>query len=208
MPTTFDRLRLAIERQVSSDADVFKSGMGKESVEATLAETGLKLPAAYIDFLASLNGQGPTADVFFPPGQLKFLSLDEAMSLWRELKDYEDEDDMYFNEISDDGRIRSVVYDRRRFPIAYYELGTQYLFIDNIPGPSGVEGQIIFNPSEATFEVVASSFESMIDFLVDALENGTMRLARMPPEYGTGFWFETPQQRHVTFDVYHSLMSR
>src|SRR5689334_15452033 len=96
MATLFERLRLAIEQQIGPGIDVFQPGTPREEVEAALAETGLDLPNSYIEFLAAANGQAPDTSVLFPPGQLRFLSTDEALSQWRALHDFEDDEDQSF----------------------------------------------------------------------------------------------------------------
>jgi len=82
------------------------------------------------------DGQVPGAELTFPPEELKFLSLENAVEMWRRLGDFEDEEEP-FDELVDDDRVRHVVYHTKRFPIADYEIACATLFLDFIPGDRG-----------------------------------------------------------------------
>jgi cell wall assembly regulator SMI1 len=204
MQDALSRLFQAIETQTGMAELPFAGGADSAEIEKATDETGLQLPKDYKEFLRRHDGQLEDAELYFPPGQLKFLSIVGAMGLWRELKEYED--DEFFDEMEDEGRVRAVTHHSKRFPIAYYESGTQYLFLDYIPGDRGHKGQLIFNPAEASFYVLADSFSVLISDYLKLLEAGTARVVKQPPEYGEGYWFATADGEPLTFERYSELL--
>lgn len=149
---------------------------------------GVTLPAAVTEAFAAIDIVKPKVPVFLPFGRLQLLGQQAALRLWKELAEFEDEDaEEFFDETGDDGKVRAVVYDKRRFPLAYDESSTSYVFVDGIPGPKGADGQAIFNPSEASFEVLASSASKLFETLAAGLEDGSLMLAPVPKDQGEGF---------------------
>ncbi len=187
-----DRIKSFVAREVGPDIPVFSPGQDRSAIQLALRDVGQALPPSYLDFLGLADGQHAGCPIVFPPGQLKLLSCARAVALWAELKALADEDDAYFETTADDGRVRALLYDARRFPVAYDEGGLQYVFIDGVPGPNGRMGQLISNPAEATFEVIAPDFGSWIESLAAMLETGRARLMKAADEFGGGYRFESP----------------
>jgi cell wall assembly regulator SMI1 len=178
---------------------VVNPGLDDRRIDLLWAETGLPMPADYRALLRVFDGQEPGAALTFPPGKLEFLSLEGAVALWRALREFEDDPS---DDLVDDGRVRSMVYHPRRFPIAEYEVGVQDLFLDFIPGERGREGQVVFNPSEATFYVVAESVSRLIDDYVAILEQGQAKIV----DDGGLRRFVTASGEPLTFERYMQLV--
>ena len=163
----------------------------------------LKLPEEYKIFLQYCNGQSDPFTLTFPPDQLTFLSLDDAVQLWTELNLYPN--DHFFDQLEANGKIRSVLQHPRRIPIAYNETGGAYLFLDYIPGPRGKEGQLVFNINEVDCVVIEDSFYFLIQNYVRLLESGKVIVKKQPAEYGQGYWFVSAQDELINWTVYERL---
>lgn len=189
----------------ATGAEPFLSGEGAGDALLTRIEeeTGLQLPADYASFLREQGGQPADSLVVFPPGRLKFLTAEGVLRLWNELREYEDEE--FFDDEEDGGRVRAVVYHQKRLPIAYHEAGTQYIFLDYIPGSKGQEGQLIFNPSEASFFVLEPTFTGLTERYVSFVESGRARVAAVSPAMGGGFSFQTSAGEDLDFEKYREL---
>jgi cell wall assembly regulator SMI1 len=185
-------------------AHVFnEGGVDAETLAEFSQETGLSLPRDYQRFLERHDGQPVDSPLAFPPGTLRFLSLREALELWRELAEYEDA--QFYDEVEDEGRVRAVVYHKRRFPIAYDEGGVQYIFIDHIPGPQGKAGQLIFNPHESSFFVIADDFSDLVRRYLQLLESGKVSVKKVSAELGGGFWFQAEEGEPLTLETFREL---
>jgi cell wall assembly regulator SMI1 len=189
--TLAQKLRTFLAERLPADAEPLAAGRARAEILQTLQPAGSAPPPDLVDFLSGADGQPDYPPLWFPPGRLGLLSAAAAVQLWRELQEYEDdeENESFFEETGDDGKVRALVYDRRRFPFAYNEGSTQYLFIDHIPGPNGVDGQVIFNPSEATFEAVADSFSAYIERVMTLVEQGTAKIVELSADEGGGHAF-------------------
>lgn len=153
---------------------------------------GLTLPTAIVETYSVIDFTSSDNPIYFPFIPLQLLGKEAAIELWKELQSFEDEDAVeFFNSTDDEGKVRSIIYDKRRFPIAYDQLSTSYLFIDGIPGPNGANGQVIYNPTEASFKVLASSISDLFSLVADNLENGSLMFAPLPKEIGTGYHLVT-----------------
>jgi cell wall assembly regulator SMI1 len=153
----------------------FNAGLSDAQIDALWAPTGLPMPDDYRRMLRIFDGQAPGATLTFPPGRVRFFSLERAVAVWLDLKEFEDDEPS--DTLVDEGRVRLMVYHPRRFPIAEYELAVQTLFLDFIPGERDREGQVIFNPSEATFYVVAETLTQLFADYVSLLEIGRAKIA-------------------------------
>ena len=179
----------------------FNPGLSDAQIDASWAPTGLPMPDDYRRMLRVFDGQAPGATLTFPPGRLSFFSLERAVAVWEDLKEFEDEAS---DDLVDEGRVQSLVYHPQRFPIAEYELATQNLFLDFIPGERGREGQVIFNPGEATFYVVAETLTQLFTDYVTLLESGRAKIA----EEEMLRRFATASGEPLTFERYMQLVER
>jgi cell wall assembly regulator SMI1 len=147
----------------------------------------------------------PTGPVLHLPfGQLALLPKARAIALWEELKSCADDDEdvqRFFEETGEDGRVRAIVHDPRRFPLAYDEAAQAFVFSDRIPGPEGRDGQLIANPAEATLEVLAPGPEALFAALADLVEADEVRFAAVPQEYGEGYWLTARDGARVVREV-------
>ncbi|MDT0304002.1 SMI1/KNR4 family protein [Streptomonospora wellingtoniae] len=160
---------------------------------------GTLFPRDYQEFLKRVNGQPECGEVKFPPDQLTFLSVEEIASLWEEQLRFRD--DGLFHDFVGNGKVRSVLFHPGRIPIAQYQDGGACLWIDTIPGPNGLVGQIVFNFTEVDLAVVEDNFTALLGRYVHFLESGVASVLRVPHEYGEGFWFESGG-RYMDFSVY------
>ena len=203
MDKRIDTLFEAIKEQTHLNEPPFNEGLDSATIAAAEREVGHSLPDDYRVFLLRANGQSEGAQLMFPPGQLTLLDLQGALRLWRELLPYESEE--FAGEHEDEGRVLAVGYHRGRFPIAYYEVGTQYLFLDYLPGPQGKEGQIIFNPDEASFFAIANSFSDLLDTYIDSLTSRLAKIEARSPEFGGGFWFVTQEGAPIDYQAFIAI---
>jgi cell wall assembly regulator SMI1 len=178
---------------------IFNKPIEEEVLRKIEVDLPFRLPEDYIQFLNNADGQPIDTRVFFPPGQLRFLSLEEAKELWEELASYHE--DTFFDEFEDSGRVRAILYHQNRFPIAYYELGTQYLMLDFVPGPSGGVGQLIYNPSEATSVVLAKNTSIYFSKLLDATKDGFFSLTELDADSGGLILFQTRETGPKDYEI-------
>jgi cell wall assembly regulator SMI1 len=154
-------------------SDGFNAGLSDYQIDGLWAPTALPMPDDYRKMLRIFDGQAQGAALTFPPGRVTFFSLERAVAVWQDLKEFEDEPS---DTVVDEGRVRFVVYHPRRFPIAEYELAVQNLFLDFIPAERGREGQVIFNPGEATFFAIAETLTQLFADYVRLLESGRAKI--------------------------------
>lgn len=173
------------------------SGQAIADLESTIQ---MKLPEDYKDCLKYFNGQTDYYTLLFPPGQLVFLRTEQISEEYHMM--LENIDLTFYNEFEDQDRIRSISYHEKRIPIAYYESGFQYIFLDLVPGPKGIPGQLIFNINEAEFVVIASSVQELFSFYLESLKNEAFIIKKQPPEMGEGYWFVDVNNNHVEIEQF------
>jgi cell wall assembly regulator SMI1 len=198
-----ERLFALIQAQSGLRELPFNEGASEEDVRRLEETVGATLPDDYAAFLRRANGQSDWYALTFPPDQLAFLSVDEAIELWSELKEYGD-DEALFEDLQDDDKVRSVVQHAGRIPIAYNESGGSYLCLDEIPGPKGRPGQLVFNITEADLVVLEDSVTRLLEQYVSVLESGQATVEKQSPEYGQGYWF-TAGGDPIDYDTYRGL---
>ncbi|MFD0654282.1 SMI1/KNR4 family protein [Streptomyces malaysiensis subsp. malaysiensis] len=195
------RLNSIIEARVG-DISVFNSGCTEGELGQVERTLQVDLPGDYKSLLRSVNGQPDDCELRFPPDQLRFLSVEGVLSLWRNHLQFQS--DEFFDELTSDEKVRGTPFHPRRIPIAEYEDGGAYLWIDYIPGPAGRVGQIIFNFNEIDFAVLEDSVTDLFRRYVTILETGAASLAEAPPDYGDGYRFMVSDQ-YMDFAAYHDL---
>ncbi len=165
--------------------DAARLGLRKGATETSIvaAETFLntRFPADYRAWLSIADGQEIESLSILPTGGW-LISLDRLLEKWTDERkhDLEDYDDP---ETHGGGAIRPFVYHPRRITIG----GARFLDYDNtlldlVPGPDGVEGQVINFVTECDFVVLAESFDAYLDRVAELIE--TQQLVVGEDEYG------------------------
>ncbi|MBB4780143.1 SMI1/KNR4 family protein [Streptomyces rapamycinicus] len=201
MVSLLRRLNLCIGAQ-AGDISVFDTGCTEGEVEQVEQALRVDLPDDYKALLGCANGQPDDCELRFPPDQLRFLAAEGVLSLWRNHLQFQD--DEFFDELTSDEKVRVIPFHPGRIPIAEYEDGGAYLWIDYIPGPAGRMGQIIFNFNEIDFAVLEDTVTDLFGRYVTILETGAASLTEAPPDYGGGYRF-TASGRYMDFAAYCDL---
>jgi cell wall assembly regulator SMI1 len=141
-------------------------------MESTL---GVHLPGDYKALLRRANGQRNWSTISFPPDRLAFLGADDVLALWAEMNEYVDNE--YFDEFWFDDKIRAILHHPRRIPIAYYEAGQAFLWLDMVPGPNGHEGQLVFNIGESECVLLEDGVGVLLQRYADLLQSGLVSVA-------------------------------
>ncbi|MFC4007331.1 SMI1/KNR4 family protein [Nonomuraea purpurea] len=114
------------------------------------------------------------------PNQMVLLPLQDILTCWRDERAFEVENasdvEGMEEETSGSDRIRGfpTVTHAGRLPIAEQE-GSTYMYLDFVPGPAGVLGQVIFSKNECEFLVAGNDFGNFLARYVDLLERDVLR---------------------------------
>jgi cell wall assembly regulator SMI1 len=198
--TLLQKLFSILEQQTGLNPLPFNAGCSAAQITEAERLFSVELPDDYKAFLRHCNGQNDDFLLTFPPDQLVFLSLAEAMRLWQDLTTVPD--DQFFDTFEAGGRTRNVVQHYRRIPIAHNESGGAYLQVDYIPGPNGKEQQLVFNINEVDNVVIENDFTSLITSYVLLLGKGVVKVKKQPPEFGEGYWFVSAQDEPLDWATY------
>ena len=157
-------------------------GLAKGASEKSIAAAEKKLGARFPpDVRASFlvhDGQVDEPGVQLWPWARRLGSLESLTACWTGDRKYFDERTMAerLDWLSDDRKVRQVHLHPRQVPLGgsrHWDYGR--LLVDLIPGPEGVEGQIIAR-DDIDLVFVAPSFGALLDRIATGLEDGTMVL--------------------------------
>lgn len=154
-----------------------RPGAAEAELVACERVIGRPLPADFRAWLQRHNGQDMERHCEFAPGCNWLASAEGIARQWLDEAQWAEDDDVG-GEPQCRGRVRSVVFDKGRIPIAgslYWDGDRVYL--DFSPGPQGTPGQVIALTSECDFEVLGSSFGAFMRGYVALLERGDLRAA-------------------------------
>lgn len=157
--------RVGVEPQLNPPA----SGDAVRSLEETL---GRALPESYLASLRVHDGQPRHAGVRWLGGGL--ASLADLRAEYERHYAREEADEL-FDLFSVDGVVRASIFHPGRLPITgvpFFDGDNTYL--DFIPGPKGVEGQVIKLISECDFVVLGSTWGEVLDWYAGAAERGDL----------------------------------
>lgn len=154
-------------------SDARRLGLRKGATETSILAAemlmNVRFPADYRAWLAIADGQ-ETESLSILPTAGWLISIDRLLEKWIADRRY-DLEDYDAPETHGGGAIRPFVYHPRRITIG----GATFLDYDNtlldlVPGPDGVEGQVINFVSECDFVVLADSFDAYLDRVAELLE--------------------------------------
>ena len=154
-----------------------RPGASEAELAACERVIGRSLPADFRAWLQRHNGQDMERHCEFAPGCNWLASAEGIARQWLDEAQWADDDDVG-GEPQCRGRVRSLVFDKGRIPIAgslYWDGDRVYL--DFSPGPQGTPGQVIALTSECDFEVLGTSFGAFMRSYVALLERGDLRAA-------------------------------
>jgi len=181
-----DGMRALWERLESRMADQEQpSRLRPPATEAAIsaAEATMKL-AFPPDFRASLlvhdgqdDGEGDLDTLQWLPNQAPLAPLDRIVDQWRQhCRTYEQFHAGEEPRPIEGGALYHYFWHPRRIPIAGNPWFDQdNIYIDFIPGPSGVAGQLVEFGKSAFGAVLAPSFGEALAIFADALESGEYR---------------------------------
>jgi cell wall assembly regulator SMI1 len=196
MEKLIEKLFVHLKQQTGLASLPFNGPAAIEAITSAEQELRCKLPADYKDFLRVHDGQSDPFTLTFPPDDIAFLSNDLNAV----------DDNAFYDTFDTTGRVRNVLYHRGRIPIAYNEVGGAYLMIDNVPGPKGKVGQLVFNPNEVDVVVVADNLTGLFENYVQLLDAGRMFIRKQPQDVGEGFWFVSAGDERLDWRAFQSLL--
>ncbi len=147
----------------------------EEAIRAAEDIMGLRFPEDFRASLAIHDGQDPGYGVEWPPGGGRLAPLDAIVKQWQDEQDWVEPNDPGLNSLDLEDRLRTVLRDPRRIPIAgnlYWDQDNMYL--DLVPGPKGTEGQVLQLVSECDFQICGRSFEDFLERFIELLETGKL----------------------------------
>jgi cell wall assembly regulator SMI1 len=162
------------------------------AIAAAEQTMGIVFPSDFKRSLRVHDGQDMGAQRFVFPGIERLASLAAMASQWKEERSY---DEVQGESLSDDGWFRLDLYHAKRIPIAgipHWDGDRGYL--DLVPGPAGVSGQILQLTSECDFVVLARSFTDMLVQTVEMLERGELVLDGDQLALASGHWAGHPAE--------------
>jgi cell wall assembly regulator SMI1 len=153
-----------------------RDGASEAAIAELEAGLGVELPDDFKDWLRLHDGEDHAEDrVEWLPAGGRLLPVAVILERWRDEQEWVEPDDEGFDYVADDERIRCVVRHPKRIVIAGNQWGDgDNTYLDLIPGPSGVVGQVIVATTECDFEVVGTSFLDFLSRWVSAFEAGTL----------------------------------
>lgn len=185
----------------------FKDGVSEEDISKLEMHLGKDLPEDFKEFLQIYNGQKDKTFNWLPDN-LKLFGLDEISKSWdHELSIMPMIGERAFFTYHFQDKIKSLIFHHDRIPIAEFEEGSCNIFIDNIPGPKGKEGQLIFNVNECDFIVLADNFKDLISFYVKLLENGKLKFIEEPVSHESKFSIKSASGEPINGDRWLKLLS-
>ncbi len=173
--------RLAAQAASAGVALRLRPPASEAAIRAAEHAIGLGFPDGFRASLRVHDGQEPGDDdlacAAWLPGQAPLASVDRIVARWRvecatHAAHHADEAAI---EIAD-GRLLHYLWHPRRIPIAgnaWFDQDNTYL--DFVPGPRGVAGQLAIFGKGTSGAVQAPSFEVALTLFVEALERGTWR---------------------------------
>lgn len=180
----------------------FRPGIPGEFIKAAERKLKTRFPDDYRQFLRLCNGHDSNILNWLPDGMM-LLELDDVVKIWESDMFFFDEDDMekFFHKYSTNGKTRMIVYHPQRIPIIELE-GEAAIYIDQVPGPTGIEGQVILSIDELEFMVIAESFKGFLARYVTLLEQGKLIFQRMEEDNREFFAIKTANGEYLSTSVF------
>lgn len=154
-----------------------RDGASEVAIAELEQALGLELPADYKAWLRLHDGEDDVnGRVEWLPAWGRLLPIAVTLERWRDEQEWaQTDDDEAFGYLMDDERIRGVVKHAKRIVIAGNRWGDgDNTYLDLIPGPKGMVGQVIVATSECDFELVGTSFLDFLTRWASAFEAGTL----------------------------------
>lgn len=156
----------------------FNSGASREEIESAEKHLGVSFPASYRNFLLQHNGQEVVEDFNWLPGSGALYDVQTIIEVWNDEQAWYEGDPESFADYMDDDKIRFVIAHPKRIQISNSEYRDgDAMYIDYIPGPNGIKGQIIAMTSECEFEVVGANFAEFLEKYSRLLEKDRIHVS-------------------------------
>jgi cell wall assembly regulator SMI1 len=145
-------------------------------IAAAEAVIGRRLPAAFRASLAIHDGQESDYEVEWLPTRGCLAPLSEVVAQWQYARGWDD--DSFYDALDDADRVRCLVSHPGRVVVGnsiYFD--GDGLVLDLIPGPAGVEGQVLAFVTECDMVTVGSGFDDFMARLVALLDRDLLTVA-------------------------------
>jgi ankyrin repeat protein/cell wall assembly regulator SMI1 len=155
----------SLERLVTDEKVIFRPNAPEQDIIEAEKKMAVTFPQDFRESLSIHDGQEHTEASWIPgvTQEMRLLPLEEILELWQDFPHPMEDDQELFDEASDDGKTRLIPFHPKRIPIAYDETADAYILLDFIPGPAGIEGQLIYNSEDADFVVLANNFRMFLE---------------------------------------------
>lgn len=184
----------------------FRSGANAKAIDDAEIHLSATFPMDFRELLLMNNGQKENI-LDWLPDHMTLFGIDEIVQTWDyELSIMPKIGEHTFNTFHFHDKIRALIFHRERIPIAQYELGACEIYFDFIPGPKGVEGQLIFNITEADFIVLTDTFHELIAHYVDFLEDGDLVFSKNPKGSESKYALKTKSGKSINGNIWLELI--
>jgi len=178
----------------------FNPGTSLEKIEDLEQKLNFKFPADYKELLQLCNGQklsSPSCYFNWLPTRMRLLPIDEIFEEWEYSLQFVEKEflEEFWDVYHEEEQIRSILYHKQRIPVASIE-GIADLFLDNVPGPSGVINQLITNYNECDYVVLAVNFTQLINRFLNLIEKGILKFRKIPSKYSEGYELYCPNEKY------------
>jgi cell wall assembly regulator SMI1 len=179
----WDRLESWFRDHLPDRSLALRPGASEADIARAESRLGVRLPADYRASLRVHDGQD-TPDVHWLPAVERLGSLASLVACWERDRAAWDAADPAgrVDSLDRTRRVRQVHDHPRQIPIAG-SLHWDYdrLLLDHIPGPAGVEGQVIMR-SDIDLVPVCATFGALLEQTARGLETGRIVPERVDPE--------------------------
>jgi cell wall assembly regulator SMI1 len=185
----------------------FRPGTSEAKIANLEEHLGLQLPTDFHDFLLICNGQKNTTLDWLPDHMVLF-GVDEIIRSWDyQLSRMPLVGELQYNTYQFHDKIRNIIFQHGRIPIAEFEAGTCSIYLDYIAGPKGKDGQLIFNTTECDFIVLTNSFQELIAHYVKLLERGALKFSEAAKGQESKFIITTTSGKSLNGDIWLKLLA-
>lgn len=180
MQRTIERIRRAL---AAAGADLrLRPAVGEAALDAAAEQLGRELTPELRALLRVADGQDDPplyarGAVHLFPAEMRLYSLEELLA--EHASQAANSSDEGWDVLGAGDRVRLVSWHSGRVPFAGAE-GTAWLWADDVPGPSGTKGQVLYNTTEVDIAVLGTSVLDFFERYADALERGDLVVSTDP----------------------------
>jgi cell wall assembly regulator SMI1 len=159
MKETLDKLAQILSENDVSLTNVFNSGAKLQEIEEAEKLIGANFNDELKDIYQLYNGND--VSVIWMIEGCRYLSLDEMIEQWRELKKLMEDPDFSDMDVETDDSIQSVWIDEKWIPL--FSGGESTIFVDLNPAKSDAYGQVLMKYNDEEAYVISESIVNLLD---------------------------------------------